>query len=92
MRGKTKEGGKMTKEEIFDQVKRELEFIYDSEDVTSKTNFVDDLGMDSLDMLELMSDMEEKFEINTDDFDEKPLTVGELVEEIWQRKHVRVMN
>ena len=75
----------MTKEEIFDQVKRELEFIYGAEEVTSNTNFTDDLDMDSLDMQELIIDLEDRYNVNVDEFNDKPLTVGDLVEEILQQ-------
>ena len=75
----------MTKAEIFDQVKRELEFIYGAEEVTSNTNFSDDLDMDSLDMQELIIDLEDRFAVNIDDFTDKPLTVGELVDEIYRQ-------
>ena len=75
----------MTKEEIFDQVKRELEFIYGAEEVTSNTNFTDDLDMDSLDMQELIIDLEDRYSVNVDEFNDKPLTVGELVEEIYRQ-------
>ena len=75
----------MTKEEIFDQVKRELEFIYGAEEVTSNTNFTDDLDMDSLDMQELIIDLEDRYSVNVDEFNDKPLTVGELVEEIYKQ-------
>ena len=75
----------MTKEEIFDQVKRELEFIYGAEEVTNNTNFSDDLDMDSLDMQELIIDLEDRFNVNVDEFNDKPLTVGDLVEEILQQ-------
>ena len=75
----------MTKEEIFDQVKRELEFIYGAEEVTSNTNFTDDLDMDSLDMQELIIDLEDRFSVNVDEFNDKPLTVDELVDEIYRQ-------
>ena len=75
----------MTKEEIFDQVKRELEFIYGAEEVTSNTNFSDDLDMDSLDMQELIIDLEDRYSVNVDEFNDKPLTVGELVDEIYRQ-------
>ena len=75
----------MTKEEIFDQVKRELEFIYGAEEVTSNTNFTDDLDMDSLDMQELIIDLEDRYSVNVDEFNDKPLTVGELVDEIYKQ-------
>ena len=75
----------MTKEEIFDQVKRELEFIYGAEEVTSNTNFSDDLDMDSLDMQELILDLEDRYNVNVDEFNDKPLTVGDLVEEIYKQ-------
>ena len=75
----------MKKEEIFDQVKRELEFIYGAEEVTSNTNFSDDLDMDSLDMQELIIDLEDRFSVNVDEFNDKPMTVGELVDEILKQ-------
>ena len=75
----------MTKEEIFDQVKRELEFIYGAEEVTSNTNFTDDLDMDSLDMQALIIDLEDRYNVNVDEFNDKPLTVGDLVEEIYRQ-------
>ena len=75
----------MSKEEIFDQVKRELEFIYGAEEVTSNTNFSDDLDMDSLDMQELIIDLEDRFAVNIDEFNDKPLTVGELVDETYRQ-------
>ena len=75
----------MTKEEIFDQVKRELEFIYGAEEVSSNTNFTDDLDMDSLDMQELIIDLEDRYNVNVDEFNDKPLTVGELVDEILKQ-------
>ena len=75
----------MTKEEIFDQVKRELEFIYGADEVSSNTNFTDDLDMDSLDMQELIIDLEDRYSVNIDEFNDKPLTVGELVEEIYRQ-------
>ena len=75
----------MIKEEIFDQVKRELEFIYGAEEVTSSTNFTDDLDMDSLDMQELILDLEDRYNVNVDEFNDKPLTVGELVDETYRQ-------
>ena len=75
----------MTKEEIFDHVKGELEFIYGAEEVTSNTNFTDDLDMDSLDMQELIIDLEDRYNVNVDEFNDKPLTVGELVDETYRQ-------
>lgn len=75
----------MTKEEIFDQVKRELEFIYGAEEISNTTNFTDDLDMDSLDMQELIIDLEDRYNVNVDEFNDKPLTVGELVDEIYRQ-------
>lgn len=77
----------MSKETIFEQLKRELSFIYDKE-ITLQTNFVEDLNMDSLDMVELISDTEDRFNVNVDNFSEKPLTVEDLVGEIWEQMRV----
>ena len=82
----------MTKAEILDQVKRELEWVYGAEEVTSNTNFTDDLGMDSLEMQELIIDLEDRFECNIDEFDNTPATVGQLVDEIERQQHKVILN
>lgn len=53
------------------------------EDVTPDASFIDDLGADSLDMVELIMAMEEEFgfELPEEDAD-KVATVGEAVEYI----------
>lgn len=73
----------MTKSEISQQVIRELSFIYD-EEISEQTTF-SDLDMDSLDMIEFMSDCEDRFCVNVDEFNDKPATVGELVDEIHRQ-------
>ena len=79
----------MNKTTIFNQLKREMGFIYDDEEITLQTNFETDLNMDSLDMVELISDTEDRFNINADNFSEKPLTVEDLVDEIWEQMRVK---
>lgn len=51
------------------------------EQITSETSFINDLGADSLDTVELVMELEEEFEINIpDDAAEKIQTVGQAVE------------
>jgi len=51
--------------------------------ITPETNFVNDLGADSLDQVELVMELEEEFDINIpDDAAEKIQTVGQAVEYI----------
>ena len=51
------------------------------EQVTRKTSFIEDLGADSLDIVELIMELEEEFEINIpDDQAEKIKTVGEAID------------
>jgi acyl carrier protein len=53
----------------------------DKEKVTLETSFVNDLGADSLDTVELVMELEEEFDINIpDDAAEKIQTVGQAVE------------
>ncbi len=53
----------------------------DKEKITRDTHFVNDLGADSLDTVELVMELEEEFKINIpDDAAEKILTVGQAVE------------
>ena len=53
------------------------------EQITPETHFVNDLGADSLDQVELVMELEEEFDINIpDDAAEKIQTVGQAVQYI----------
>ena len=53
------------------------------EQVTRKTSFIEDLGADSLDIVELIMELEEEFEINIpDEQAEKIKNVGEAIDYI----------
>jgi acyl carrier protein len=53
------------------------------EQITRETSFVNDLGADSLDTVELVMELEEEFDINIpDDAAEKIQTVGQAIEHI----------
>ena len=55
----------------------------DKEKITSETHFVNDLGADSLDTVELVMELEEEFDISIpDDAAEKIQTIGEAVKHI----------
>ncbi len=55
-------------------------------DVTSEASFIDDLGADSLDIVEMIMALEEEFELEIPDEDaEKIATVGDVVDYI--REH-----
>lgn len=52
----------------------------DEADVTTEANFINDLGADSLDTVELIMELEKEFEISIPDEEaEKIQTVGEAV-------------
>ncbi len=54
---------------------------YNKEQVTRSTNFIEDIGADSLDIVELVMELEEEFDIQIpDDQAEKIKTVGEAVD------------
>ena len=58
----------------------------DEEDVTPEANFVEDLGADSLDTVELVMAFEEEFGIEIPDEDaEKILTVQQAVDYISEK-------
>jgi len=51
------------------------------EQITDDTSFVNDLGADSLDTVELVMELEEEFDVNIpDDAAEKIQTVGQAIE------------
>ena len=53
----------------------------DKEKISAETSFVNDLGADSLDTVELVMELEEEFDINIpDDAAEKIQTVGQAIE------------
>jgi acyl carrier protein len=53
------------------------------EQVTRATRFIDDIGADSLDIVELVMELEEEFEITIPDEEaEKIKTVGEAIDYI----------
>lgn len=75
----------MSSEEIFEKVKGVIvEQLGVAEgNITMKASFIDDLGADSLDIVELIMALEEEFEIEIPDSDaEKVVTVGDVVEYI----------
>ena len=75
----------MSSEEIFDKVKSiivEQLGVADTA-VTMEASFIDDLGADSLDIVELIMAIEEEFDIEIPDSDaEKVVTVGDVVDYI----------
>jgi len=57
-----------------------------SEDLKMNASFIEDLGADSLDIVELVMAMEQEFETEIPDEDaEKILTVGDAVKYIHER-------
>ncbi len=57
------------------------------ETVTRSTSFQDDIGADSLDIVELVMELEEEFDIQIPDTDaEKIKTVGEAIDYIEKKK------
>jgi acyl carrier protein len=56
-----------------------------ADQITMQTSFVNDLGADSLDIVELVMEFEDEFDINIPDEDaEKILNVGEAVKYIQE--------
>ena len=75
----------MSSEEVLEKVKGiivEQLGVADSA-VTMEASFIDDLGADSLDIVELVMALEEEFDIEIPDADaEKVVTVGDVVDYI----------
>lgn len=71
----------MTKEEIFDTVRTITvdELDVDEDRVTMNARIKDDLDADSLDVFEIMNELEDKFEIELD-ADEGIETISDVVD------------
>ena len=75
----------MSSEEVFDKVKEIIvEKLGVAETaITPDASFIDDLGADSLDIVELIMALEEEFDLEIPDADaEKVVTVNDVVEYI----------
>ena len=74
-------GNKTIKEILVEQLG------VDEEDVTMDASFIDDLGADSLDIVELIMAMEEEFDIEISEEDAENIsTVGSAIEYIKERQ------
>ncbi|CDF57913.1 acyl carrier protein [Thermobrachium celere] len=70
---------------IFERVKERISEVLgiDPEDITMESSFIDDLGADSLDVVELIMALEDEFDLEIPDEEaEKIQTVGDVVEYI----------
>jgi len=74
---------------VLDRVKRIIvdRLGVDESEVTPEASFKDDLGADSLDIVELVMELEDEFDMEISDEDaEKITTVGEVISYIESHK------
>ncbi|MBI4870463.1 MAG: acyl carrier protein [Candidatus Riflebacteria bacterium] len=79
----------MNQSEILDKVKEIVskQLSVSEKQVTAEASFIEDLGADSLDTVELIMSLEEKFEIEISDEEaEKIKTVQDVVDYIVKAK------
>ncbi len=70
---------------VFEKVKKIVveQLGVEEEDIAMESSFIDDLGADSLDIVELIMALEEEFDLEIPDSEaEKITTVGDVVEYI----------
>jgi acyl carrier protein len=75
--------------DVFERVKRIIvdRLGVDESEVTPEASFKDDLGADSLDIVELVMELEDEFDLEISDEDaEKISTVGEVISYIESHK------
>lgn len=73
---------------MFEKIKASIasQLSIDSEEIKMESSFMNDLGADSLDIVELIMALEEEYDIEIPDEDvEKMATVGDVVEYIKAR-------
>ncbi len=79
----------MNPDAIFEKVKEVIieQLAVEDDSVKLDTSFIDDLGADSLDIVELIMALEEEFDLQIPDSEaEKIMTVGDVVEYIKNNK------
>jgi acyl carrier protein len=72
-----------TREEVFERVKEVLseQLGVDESEITEEASFQEDLDADSLDLVELIMDLEERFGVKISDEEAQGIgTVGEAVD------------
>lgn len=79
----------MTMEDIF-KTMQDLtaeQFAIDADEISMDSSFVDDLGADSVDLVELVMAMEEEFNVGEIDEDDLPglKTVGDCVRYLYNK-------
>lgn len=79
----------MSEKEIFQKLKTIVvdQLGVNEENVTMEATFVDDLAADSLDIVELIMNIEEEFDLEIPDNDtEKIVTIGDVIKYIEEHK------
>ena len=74
---------------VFEKIREILcdQLDLNEDDVTMSSNLLDDLGADSLDMVDLVMTIEDQFELDVEDEDvENIKTVGDIVHYIEENK------
>ena len=78
----------MTMEDIFKTMQDLIaeQFAIDADEISMDSSFVDDLGADSVDLVELVMAMEEEFNVGEIDEDRTGLkTVGDCVRYLYNK-------
>ncbi len=79
----------MNPDAIFEKVKEVIidRLAVEEDAIKMETSFIDDLGADSLDIVELIMALEQEFDLQIPDSEaEKIMTVGDVVEYIKNNK------
>ncbi|MEF9952921.1 MAG: acyl carrier protein [Clostridium sp.] len=75
----------------FDKIKEKISEVLgvEAEDITMESTFIDDLGADSIDLVELVMALEEEFEIQIPDEEvAKIKTVSDVVDYIKENANI----
>lgn len=79
---------KTVRNKVFEKIEECMSTLYSDSEICEDSHFVNDLGFDSITLVQLIIELEELFKIEMDDAEyENIITVSKMVDYIYDKIH-----